>query len=108
MTNNIRNIRTKHADKRLRSGRNIALLLGISPQYYYNLETGRDGKRLNVDHITKLAEIFGVSVNDLLDTPIEPNDPYSCIIAKAKLNGVTPIILGKLIDIWINGKTTYQ
>jgi transcriptional regulator with XRE-family HTH domain len=47
-----------------KSGNKIAELLGITPQYYYDLETGR--KRLNEDHIRQLADIFNVSIDYIL------------------------------------------
>lgn len=49
-----------------KSGIEIANHLGISPQYYYDLETGRGNKRLNEDLLIKLADVFGVSIDYLL------------------------------------------
>lgn len=69
--NNLRKIRLSQTDKNLKSGNKIAELLGVSPQYYYSLETGRDNKRLNVDHLNKLTKIFGVTADEILgSTPV--------------------------------------
>lgn len=69
--NNLRKIRLSQTDKNLKSGNKIAELLGVSPQYYYSLETGRDNKRLNVDHLNQLTKIFGVTADEILgSTPV--------------------------------------
>jgi Helix-turn-helix. len=72
--NNLRKIRLSQKDKNLRSGNKIAELLNLSVQYYYDLETGRGGKRLNSDHLTKLAEIFKVSTDEILGKDILSNN----------------------------------
>lgn len=59
-TNNIRKIRESMGIK----GKAIAEYLGISQQYYYDLEKGR--RRLNIDHIIQLADYFKVSIDYLL------------------------------------------
>jgi len=64
--NNLRKIRLSQTDKSLRSGNRIAELLGLSSQYYYDLETGRGGKRLNIEHLNKLTKIFGVTADEIL------------------------------------------
>lgn len=51
------------------SGTAVAEKLGVSPQYYYDLETGR--RRLNVDHIIQLADLFDVSTDHLLGRSTE-------------------------------------
>jgi len=53
------------------SGNRLAEVLGISPQYYYNLEKGN--KRLNEDHIRALSAYLNVSANDILGLP-GPNE----------------------------------
>ncbi len=69
--NNLRKIRTNHANKQLRSGNRIAELMDISPQYYYDLETGRGGKRLNIEHLNKLTKIFDVTADEIMgDSPL--------------------------------------
>jgi len=69
--NNLRKIRTSHPNKQLRSGNRIAALMDISPQYYYDLETGRGGKRLNIEHINKLTKIFDVTADEIAgDSPL--------------------------------------
>jgi len=50
MPNNLRNIRKSQTDKQLRSGSHIAELMDITVQYYYDLETGRGGRKLNIQH----------------------------------------------------------
>lgn len=66
LPNNLRKIRLSQTKKELRSGNKIAELIGVSPQYYYSLETGRDNKRLNIDHLTKLTKIFNVTADEIL------------------------------------------
>lgn len=46
------------------SGTQVAEMLNISPQYYYDLEKGK--RRLNVELAQKIAEIYNVSVDYLL------------------------------------------
>lgn len=65
-TNRLRELR----EKRGKSGTEIAELLGISPQYYYDLEKGV--KRLNEPLIRKLTEIYGVSSDYLLGYTDDP------------------------------------
>lgn len=118
MENNLRKIRLSQTDKNLRSGIAVAKLMGLSPSYYYGLETGKDGKRLNIDHIEKLSVIWGVPKGELLTDNIivdgfdgvderlmklvlnKENAPYIMLSAKAKEKGLSPETLEKLIDIW--------
>lgn len=67
--NNLRKIRKSHPVKELRSGNKIADLMNITPQYYYDLETGRGGRKLNIDHLNQLTKIFNVSSDEILGTP---------------------------------------
>lgn len=46
------------------SGYKMAERLGVSPQYYYELERGE--KRLNQELIEKISDIFGVSADFLI------------------------------------------
>lgn len=46
------------------SGTEVAEKLGISPQFYYDIERGK--KRLNSDNAVYLAELFNVSLDYLL------------------------------------------
>ncbi|MCM0758058.1 helix-turn-helix domain-containing protein [Sporomusa sphaeroides DSM 2875] len=64
--NNLRKIRTTQSNRDLRSGNRIAELMNISPQYYYDLETGRGGRKLNAEHLAKLTKIFDVSADEIL------------------------------------------
>lgn len=66
LPNNLRYIRKNHSDRSLRSGEEIARLMNLSKQYYYDLETGRNGARLNIDHINQLTKIFNVTSDDIL------------------------------------------
>ncbi|WP_371366224.1 hypothetical protein SRRS_06770 [Sporomusa rhizae] len=83
--NNLRKIRTTHTNKQLRSGNRIAELMNISPQYYYDLETGRGGKRLNIEHLNKLTKIFDVTADEIMgDSPLpsasdEPKKPKDLV-----------------------------
>lgn len=70
-------IREIRKEKKI-SGIHIAELLHISPQYYYDIERGKKG--LSADKATKLAEIFGVSVDYLLGITDETSN------AKEQLN----------------------
>ncbi len=72
--NNLRKIRQTHPDKALRSGNIIAKLMNISPQYYYDLETGRGGRKLNIDHINQLTKIFNVTADEILDNQPTPSE----------------------------------
>ena len=64
--NNLRDIRLSQTDKALSSGGKIADIMGITPQYYYDLETCRGGRKLNADHINKLTRIFNVTADEIL------------------------------------------
>ncbi len=85
LPNNLRKIRLSQTKKDLRSGNKIAELIDVSPQYYYSLETGRDNKRLNIEHLTKLTKIFNVSADEILgDQPLsstsnEPKKPKDLV-----------------------------
>lgn len=50
------------------TGADVAEKLGISTQYYYNIERGR--RKLSAEMALKLAEIFGVSLDYLLGNSI--------------------------------------
>lgn len=67
LPNNLRAIRKGHPDKSLRSGEEIAHLMKLSKQYYYDLETGRNGARLNIDHLNQLTRIFNCSADDIVN-----------------------------------------
>jgi transcriptional regulator with XRE-family HTH domain len=70
----IREIREKTRDKNGKklSGIAIAKILGITPQYYYEIERGE--KNLSAEMAAQLAEIFGVTTDYLLGRTDEPND----------------------------------
>jgi len=92
--------------------------MGVSKQYYYDLETGRNNCRLNIDHISKLTKILNISADKLLANSIviddfenvddklmklvlnEENAPYIVLSAKAREKGLSPETLEKLIDLW--------
>lgn len=69
MENNIRKLRNERGLK----GTKLADLLNITPTYFYEIERGK--KRLSADMASKLAEIFGVSVDHLLGRTEENNVP---------------------------------
>jgi transcriptional regulator with XRE-family HTH domain len=47
----------------------LATQLGISRKHYYDLEKG--ARRLNIDHINRLAKIYNVSTDEVVgNTPI--------------------------------------
>jgi transcriptional regulator with XRE-family HTH domain len=64
-------IRTIRRQKDL-SGTKVAEMLGISAQYYYDIEKGK--RNLSAEMATRLAEIFGVTTDYLLGRTDEPND----------------------------------
>lgn len=68
LPNNLRNIRKNHQNPELRSGEKVAELIGVSKQYYYDLETGRNNCRLNIDHINKLTKILNVTADEILNS----------------------------------------
>lgn len=49
------------------TGAEVAKKVGISAQYYYNIERGR--RKLSAELATKLARVFGVTVDFLLGQP---------------------------------------
>lgn len=51
-------------EKRKESGTSIADMLGISPQYYYDIEKGE--RNLSIEIAVKLADYWSVSVDYLL------------------------------------------
>lgn len=74
LPNNLRKIRLSQTDKVLRSGNKIAEMLGVSPQYYYKLETGQQDKRLNVEHLKKLTQILNVTADEILGNQSMPEN----------------------------------
>lgn len=60
MNNQIRKLRKEQG----LTGTKIASLLNITPTYFYEIERGK--KRLSAEMASKLAEIFGVTVDVLL------------------------------------------
>jgi transcriptional regulator with XRE-family HTH domain len=70
----IREIREKTRDKNGKklSGIAVANMLGITPQYYYEIERGE--KNLSAEMAARLAEIFGVTTDYLLGRTDEPNE----------------------------------
>jgi transcriptional regulator with XRE-family HTH domain len=65
--NNLRRIRKNHTDKHLRSGTKVAELLGVTPQYYYDLEKGK--RRLHAEQIAILSQIFSCPADEILKVP---------------------------------------
>lgn len=55
-----------------KSGTEVAIKLGISAPYYYDLEKGK--RNLNTELAVKLAELFGVSVDYLLGVDSAPGE----------------------------------
>lgn len=118
LPNNLRNIRKKHQNHELRSGEKVAELMGISKQYYYDLETGRNNCRLNADHLNALTKIFNVTSDELLAEVVttdesetlketvtrfaskKENESYILITKKAKEKGISADTLEKLVDLW--------
>ena len=76
-----------------KSGTEIAELLGISPQYYYDLEKGV--KRLNETWIRKLTVIYQVSSDYLLGYSHNP-DTKSPMESTSDLDKEWPEVTGVL------------
>jgi transcriptional regulator with XRE-family HTH domain len=53
------------------SGTKVAEILGISPQYYYDIEKGK--RNLSAEMAARLAEIFEVSTDYLLGRTNDPS-----------------------------------
>jgi len=85
-TNRLKKLR----ESRGKSGTEIAGLLGISPQYYYDLEKG--AKRLNETWIRKLTKIYQVSSDYLLGYSNDPNTEQPLAIEKTDLDEKWPEI----------------
>jgi transcriptional regulator with XRE-family HTH domain len=67
MKNRIRELRKERGF----TGPQIAKILNITPTYFYELELGK--KRLSADMASRIAEIFGVTVDYLLCRSDDPN-----------------------------------
>lgn len=57
------------------TGGEVARRLGISAQYYYNIENGR--RKLSAELAAGLAQLFGVSADYLLGLSDDPSEPAS-------------------------------
>jgi transcriptional regulator with XRE-family HTH domain len=66
------------------SGTKVAEMLGISAQYYYDIEKGK--RNLSAEMAARLAEIFGVTTDYLLGRTDNPNDKSNW---DSKLPGLT-------------------
>ena len=53
--------------------RDVADYLGVSPQAYSTYETGT--RQPNIDILTKLAEYFGITTDELLEVGVEKSEP---------------------------------
>ncbi|MEV2909859.1 helix-turn-helix transcriptional regulator [Paenibacillus larvae] len=76
-------IRSLRKQKEL-SGNYIADKMGISPQYYYDIEKGK--RNLTYENAAKLADILEVPVNYLLDkaSDTESNNQIEHLVSKKK------------------------
>ncbi|MGG1643006.1 helix-turn-helix domain-containing protein [Paenibacillus sp. NRS-1782] len=75
--------------RRLRNltGGDVAEHLGISSQYYYNIERGR--RKLSADHASKLAQMFRVTVDFLLGEPIPDGETFDLLTPEMYADGHT-------------------
>lgn len=64
------------------SGTQIAECLGITPQFYYDIEKGK--RRLTAETAIKLAQIFDVSLDHLLDQEDASHEPEPSAAREAK------------------------
>lgn len=66
----------KDSNGKKMSGIMVARKLGITPQYYYDIERG--DRNLSAEHASKLSDLFGVSVDYLLKKTENKNlDPIT-------------------------------
>lgn len=87
------------------SGPKLANVLGITTQYYYDLEKGN--RRLNEDILNKLADFYKVSVDYILGRELKKELPVQeaqdnklyAVIEKAKNRGISAEKLDKLIEL---------
>lgn len=68
----------KIREERKESGIFVAQILGISPQYYYDLEKGE--RNLSTEIASKLADHFSVSVDYLLGR----EEDFPTVVSEAK------------------------
>ncbi|MDT8901880.1 helix-turn-helix domain-containing protein [Anaeroselena agilis] len=86
LPNSLRSIRKS---KKL-SGNYIAAQLGITPQYYYDLETGR--RRLNSDLLMGLVSTFNCTADEILKVPGQNLTNKYCQKVADKIIDVSPLI----------------
>ena len=67
----IRELREDHEPKI--SQKDIALLLGTTQQYYSEYENGK--RKLPIEHLIKLCNLYGVSADYILGLPKGLNHP---------------------------------
>ncbi|WP_085523886.1 helix-turn-helix domain-containing protein [Tuberibacillus sp. Marseille-P3662] len=67
----IRETKRNNSGRKL-SGTAVAKMLGITPQYYYEIERGE--KNLSAEMARNISEIFGVTTDYLLGISDDPND----------------------------------
>jgi transcriptional regulator with XRE-family HTH domain len=89
--NNLRNVRENFKNRHgyALSGVKVANEIGISPQYYYDLETGR--KRLNSDLLPRLASVLDVSTDEIL-TDIKTINPDTLLTKQKKPKDLMKIL----------------
>lgn len=106
MNNRLRELR----ESMKMSGTKVADMLGISPQYYYNLEKGN--KRLNDELILKLSKIFNVPADYIIgakeldkdfkekikNQEVNELEKWKHVIHKAAISGFKPEDFEKIID----------
>lgn len=84
MPNRIRELR----ESRGLSGTYIAEIIGVSPQYFYDLEKG--DRRLNETMIKQLALFFGVTTDYLLGLTDDPAPPRYLEESNANVSFIPP------------------
>lgn len=91
MENRIRKIRKEKGI----AGTTVADILGITPQYYYEIERGK--KRLSANMATELAAYFGVKIDYLLGQ-IEENEQTNSSVSANTINSNYSIDELRILD----------
>lgn len=53
------------------SQQNVAETIGITRQYYQQIEAGERQQKMDITLITKLSKVFGISVNQIINNEVQ-------------------------------------
>ena len=54
-------------EKNMMSQQNVALMLGISQQYYHLIENGDRQQKMTIELAAKLSKVFGVTIEYIME-----------------------------------------